>query len=116
MREHRSWKRAARWSVLIAAGAALAAGTAAARPTSDGAPLTSTGLAAKLARTKAALDRYQSVAVAEADGYVASSPCTQTPTDPGLTSYGGGMGIHYVNPALIGRPLTPKKPAILVYA
>lgn len=75
------------------------------------------GIARQLAKTKASLDRYQSVDQATADGYVAASPCESTPTDPDQSSYGGGMGIHYVNPALMAPgPIDPAKPPVLVYA
>jgi hypothetical protein len=75
------------------------------------------GITRQLAKTKAALDRYQSVDQATADGYVAASPCESTPIDPDQSSYGGGMGIHYVNPALMAPgPIDPAKPPVLVYA
>src|SRR5919198_6777087 len=75
------------------------------------------GIAQQLQRTKTALDKYQSVDQAKADGYAAASPCESTPTDPHATSYGGGMGIHFVNgPLLQSGKLDPSKPPILVYA
>ncbi len=78
---------------------------------------TPAGIARQLAKTKTALDKYQSVDTAKADGYVAASPCESTPTNPAQTSYGGGMGIHYVNQALLKPgPIDPAKPPILVYA
>jgi hypothetical protein len=78
--------------------------------------LSPAGITQQLARTKAALDKYQSVEQARADGYVQASPCEATPTDPHQTSHGGVMGIHFVNPAVMqsGR-LDPAKPPILVY-
>jgi len=75
------------------------------------------GIAKELARTKAALDKYQSVAVAKAAGYVASSPCAFSLAGAGEeSSHPGGMGIHYTNDALLKGPLTPSKPPVLVYA
>jgi len=76
-----------------------------------------TGIDGQLARTKAALAKYKSVAVAEADGYVLASPCLTTPTDPHQTSYGGGMGFHYVNEALLmSGKVVANKPPVLLYA
>jgi hypothetical protein len=75
------------------------------------------GIAQQLQKTKAALDKYQSVEQAKADGYVQASPCESTPSDEHQTSYGGGMGFHYVNQALMKPgPIDPMKPPILVYA
>jgi hypothetical protein len=74
------------------------------------------GIARQLAKAKATLDRYQSADAAKADGYAPASPCESTPADPDATSYGGGMGVHFVNPALMKPgPLDPSKPPILVY-
>jgi hypothetical protein len=78
---------------------------------------TPAGIAAQLARVKAALDKYQSVEQAKADGYAPASPCESTPVVPEQTSFGGGMGFHYVNGAIMGSGrLDPKKPPVLVYA
>jgi hypothetical protein len=74
------------------------------------------GIAAHLAKAKAALDKYESVAAAEADGYVAEGPCESTPTDPAATWWGGAMGIHYVNDALLKGPIVATKPPVLTYA
>ena len=77
---------------------------------------TPAGITAQMARTKAALDKYQSVDAAKAAGYAAGSPCESTPIDKEMTSYGGTMGIHYVNPSLMAPgPIVPAKPPILVY-
>jgi hypothetical protein len=146
MTSHRSWPRrmrlvvpAAAATVALAAGTAFAA-TSQAGPASGGDPgakvgvlrhqvaalrkengrlraLAPAAVAAQLSRTRAALDKYRSVDEAKADGYAAASPCESTPSDPELSSYGGGMGIHYVNNALLKPgPLVPSKPPILVYA
>jgi hypothetical protein len=84
----------------------VAAGVAAAAPSKQSAQLRS---------VKLALDKYRSVAVAEADGYKAESPCESTPVSKEASWWGGAMGVHYVNDALLGKPLDPKKPAILTY-
>lgn len=70
----------------------------------------------QLALAKASLDKYQDVKVAEADGYAPASPCEQTPVNPDQTSDGGGMGVHFVNGAIMkSGVLDPAKPPILTY-
>jgi hypothetical protein len=74
------------------------------------------GITRQLAKTKKALDKYQSVDAAKADGYAPASPCESTPINPDQTSFGGAMGIHYVNGAILASGnLDPAKPPILVY-
>ena len=116
-------KRASRWAVLLVA-IAVAAGAAAAATAGNGHHARRTaalrhrvaalkaqnkrlndrfspaGIRRQLAKTKQALDRYQDVAQAEAAGYKAESPCESTSTDPEMSSYGGTMGVHYVNDAI----------------
>ena len=61
-----------------------------------------------LAAARAATARYQDVTRAVADGYESTVECVAIP--------GGGMGVHYVNMALIGDPaLDPTRPEVLVY-
>jgi hypothetical protein len=75
------------------------------------------GIAQQLASTKAALDKYQSVDQAKADGYVQASPCQELPTGGGESSHAGGMGLHYVSQAaMTDGKLDPAKPEMLVYA
>jgi hypothetical protein len=75
------------------------------------------GIAKQLARTKAALDKYQSVDVAKAAGYVASSPCAFSLAGAGEeSSHPGGMGVHFTNDAYLKGPIVPSKPPVLVYA
>lgn len=63
-----------------------------------------------LQAAKAASARYHSIEQALADGYVQGSPCEQL---PGV----GGMGFHYVNPALaMDLALDPARPEVLLYA
>jgi hypothetical protein len=64
-------------------------------------------LAGDLERVRGALARYNSVAQAERDGYVPTSPCEASPA--------GAMGIHYLNPALLAPGTDPLQPEILVY-
>ncbi len=73
------------------------------------AALSPEGVARELARSKAALDKYQSVDQARAAGYVQRSPCVASPA--------GGMGMHFENdPAMADPALDVTKPEILVYA
>jgi hypothetical protein len=139
MKHPHSRRRWASWLAVSAVVAAVAAGAAVAAPAKQNPQkriaalehqvaalrkqngtlqaYSPAGIAKELARVKAALDKYQSVDAAKADGYVASSPCEATPIDPEQTSYGGAMGIHYVNPGLMAPgPLNPEKPPVLVYA
>ncbi len=66
------------------------------------------GLGAELARVRAATARYHRVEVAIAAGYAPASPCVE---DPGGA---GAMGIHFVNPGLVGQ-LDPTLPQALLY-
>jgi hypothetical protein len=51
--------------------------------------------------------KYRDVDVAIADGYLPTHDCVASPD--------GGMGLHYVNPQLLGG-LDPDRPAILLYS
>lgn len=51
--------------------------------------------------------KYHSVDQALADGYVPTSPCESSPA--------GAMGIHYLNPALLGPGNDPARPELLLY-
>ncbi|WP_336921026.1 hypothetical protein [Aquipuribacter sp. SD81] len=64
------------------------------------------GAGAELARMRRDLARYTDVEVALADGYVPVSPCE--------VSDAGGMGVHYLNPALVGST-DPAAPGVLLY-
>jgi hypothetical protein len=71
--------------------------------------------AAQIARMRAATDRFHNIATAEDAGYgllhdKAGITCIDMPGT-------GGMGVHWVNGALVGDPtLDPRKPEALVYA
>jgi hypothetical protein len=54
-----------------------------------------------------ATEQYRDVDRALADGFVATTVCTDSPA--------GGMGLHYVNPQRLGQPLDPAKPSVLLY-
>lgn len=60
-----------------------------------------------LAAVKAANDKYQDPQVAVAAGFMPTDDCVMAPE--------GVMGFHYVNPKLIGAPISELKPPILVY-
>jgi hypothetical protein len=65
-------------------------------------------VAKQLKQAKLATARFKDVAQAEAAGYTSTHEC--------VASAKGGMGIHYINVALIGDPkLDPRKPEILLY-
>jgi hypothetical protein len=97
-------------SVLAAVAAAAVLGGAA------HAAAVPSGVAKQLARTKVALDKYRSVAVAKEDGYVRQGACVMAPVANGASWFGGAMGVHFVNEALLKPgPFVPSKPPILVY-
>ncbi len=63
-----------------------------------------------LAQVRQATAKYHDVEEALADGYLATHTCVEV---PGL----GGMGYHYVKPALVGDPsVNPLEPELLLYA
>jgi hypothetical protein len=76
-------------------------------------------LPANLAATRAALDKYQDPIAAVRDGYFSTLGCIDYPKGgggEGLMPYKpGGMGVHFLNPALIGPTLDSLKPQVLIY-
>ena len=60
-----------------------------------------------LAHVRDVTAKYRDVEAALADGYL--------PTDDCVASPDGGMGLHYVNPALLGD-LDPDHPPVLLYS
>lgn len=60
-----------------------------------------------LARLRADLSKYSDVSMAIRDGYLSSVACIQFPD--------GAMGVHFVNPALIGPTIDNASPPILLY-
>jgi hypothetical protein len=76
-------------------------------------------LTAELQRAQEALDKYKDPIVAVHDGYWSTIGCVMYPkagSGEGHVSYKpGGMGIHFVNFGLIGQPLDPLKPQVLIY-
>jgi hypothetical protein len=69
-----------------------------------------------LAAARAATARFHDVRRAMADGY--QLPPAGVPLHDCIASFDGtgAMGYHYINGDLIGKPLDPTKPQVLVYA
>jgi hypothetical protein len=80
--------------VLVACLAAVAGGVSAAEPP-------------ELAEVRAALERYQDPYVAVRDGYFSTVGC--------VVYAEGGMGVHFLNTALIGPEPDPMAPQLLIY-
>lgn len=67
---------------------------------------------------RAALRKYQDPVVAIHDGYFSTLGCVEIhqPGGPGHVAYQpGGMGVHFLNPALIGPVPDPARPQVLLY-
>ena len=80
-----------------------------------GAPAT---LSPELEQARAALDKYRDPVVAVHDGYLSTLGCIEYPKGggEGAMQYApGGMGVHFLNPQLIGPTLDPAKPQVLIY-
>src|ERR1051326_7516446 len=71
------------------------------------------GNAAAIAAVKAALDKYKDPIAAVRDGYFSTVGCIDFPTggsEHGSMEYKpGAMGVHFLNPALIGPKLDSTK-------
>ena len=76
-------------------------------------------LSPELVAVKAALDKYKDPILAVHDGYFSSVGCIEYTM--GMSGHGsmdykpGGMGVHFLNGALIGPKLDPTKPQVLLY-
>ena len=68
----------------------------------------SQALPEELAKVRQALEKYQDVVVAVADGYWSTMLCVQDERR-------AGMGIHFVNARLMGPVPDPMRPQILLY-
>jgi len=75
-------------------------------------------LSPELERVRTALEKYHDPYVAVRDGYFSTVGCVYYPR-PGGTGQvaysAGGMGIHFLNPQLIGPAPDPLRPQILIY-
>ena len=72
----------------------------------------------ELEKLKAAFEKYQDPYVAVRDGYFSTVECVEYPKPAvhGRVPYpAGGMGVHFLNPALIGPAVDITKPQILIY-
>lgn len=65
-------------------------------------------LSEEWSNVRKALEKYQDVVVALREGYFSAVMCVEDDT-------GAGMGIHFVNRALMGPVADPVRPQILVY-
>lgn len=75
-------------------------------------------LSPELEKVRAALEKYRDPVVAVHDGYFSTLGCVEYPDPggPGRVPYpAGGMGVHFLNPGLIGPVPDPLRPQILVY-
>ena len=79
---------------------------------------------ATLASVKTALEKYKDPVTAVRDGYFSTLGCVDYPAGgmehgnmgPATMPYKpGAMGVHFLNPALIGPTLDPMKPQVLLY-
>ena len=72
-----------------------------------------------LAAVRAALDKYKDPVAAVRDGYFSTLGCVDYPKGGGgmgqMPYKPGGMGVHFLNPALIGQKLDSLKPQVLLY-
>lgn len=72
----------------------------------------------ELARVRDALAKYQDPYAAVHDGYFSTVGCVHYPRPGGAGQVpypAGGMGVHFLNPALVGPVPDPLRPAILLY-
>ena len=75
-------------------------------------------LTPELETVRAALEKYQDPFVAVRDGYFSTVGCVHYPQPGGAGRVpypAGGMGVHFLNPQLIGPVPDPMRPPILVY-
>jgi len=72
----------------------------------------------ELEQVRTALEKYQDPIMAVHDGYFSTLGCVEYPSAGGLGQVpypAGGMGVHFLNPALMGPEVDPLRPQILVY-
>lgn len=75
-------------------------------------------VSAELERVRRALDKYRDPYVAVRDGYFSTVGCVHYPRAGGAGQVPypvGGMGIHFLNPALVALVPDPLRPPILLY-
>jgi hypothetical protein len=74
---------------------------------SDAMAADATGLSPEMEKLRAALEPYKDPVKAVHDGYFSTLGCVEYPS--------GAMGVHFLNPALIGPVPDPMKPVLLLY-
>lgn len=87
------------FAFLAAFGALAASPALAENPSPD--------VAAQIDKARAALDKFKDPVFAVRSGYFSTLGCVYYKD--------GGMGVHFLNPALIGPTVDPEKPQILIY-
>ena len=102
---------------VVAVGATSVLSAQTAKPVAS-ANMSAPVLSPELQKVKAALDKYQDPVLAVHDGYLSTLGCVEYPRGGGEGSMkyvAGGMGVHFLNGALIGPALDPAKPQVLIY-
>ena len=72
----------------------------------------------ELAKIRSALEKYQDPYVAVRDGYFSTVGCVHYPQPGGhgqVAYVAGGMGVHFLNMALVGPAPDPMHPPVLLY-
>lgn len=72
----------------------------------------------ELEHVRTVLDKYRDPIAAVHDGYLSTVGCIDYPegSSEGKMQYvPGGMGVHFLNPQLVGPELDPTKPQVLIY-
>ena len=75
-------------------------------------------LTPELQQLRLALDKYKDPIVAVHDDYLSTIGCIAYDNggSEGTMPYAaGGMGVHFLNMQLIGKPIDPLKPQVLIY-
>lgn len=104
-------------AIVVAVGATSAMGAQTAKSVAS-ASRSAPVLSPELQKVKAALDKYKDPVLAVHDGYLSTLGCVEYPRGGGEGSMkyvAGGMGVHFLNGALIGPALDPSKPQVLIY-
>lgn len=76
------------------------------------------GTGVELDRIRTALAKYQDPIVAIHDGYFSTLGCVEIPKAGGagrVPYQPGGMGVHFLNTALMGPVPDPNRPQVLIY-
>ena len=108
--------RTAMAAVLTGAPAFLAAQSMNMAMSSSAAP--SAAQLASLDSARTLLAKYADPFVAMRDGYFSSVACIEYPQGGALGEerfVPGGMGVHFLNIGLVGQPLNPAHPQVLIY-